>query len=162
MNNLNSISSFFYLELRLTNKILLLETGKKVIFASLVFPNKDHPTLSKFSKEADSLIQQYCSNKILVDVIDELNQTILDEGRSAYIFSGNIHVNKVLLEKGYAKLKVPLSPFYMKELVNAQNKAMELKRGIWSVINERPKSLGYYRIEALHKYGRLIRDYEFD
>lgn len=110
-----------------TVRMLLIDTPESV------HPNKPS---EKFGKEASDFTKKYLQGKKIT-----LEKGVVDKDRYgrtlAYVFVDGTNFNKLLIEKGYARVAYVQEPNtkYLDEFKKAEEKAKEKGLNIWSIPN---------------------------
>lgn len=102
-------------------------------------PESVHPTkpVEAFGKEASDFAKQYMKNG---------KKFVLEKGNPerdrydrllAYLWVDGVNFNKLMLEKGYARVAYVYEPNtkYLDEFEKAEQKAKKQKLGVWSISN---------------------------
>jgi len=131
----NNLEGPFFVERVIDGDTLQLESGTRIRFSGINTPEISQEQC--YAKEAKDFLSQIEGEMVYLEK-DELDKD--KYGRSLrYVYSGEINLNFLLVEKGYAKAydKFSSSTKYFDKIKQIEDKAKIEQRGLWACNTEK-------------------------
>lgn len=112
-----------------------IEGGRRVRYIGINTPETVHPSkpVECYGKEASNKNKELVEGKI-VELEKDISETDKDGRLLRYVWIGNLFVNEYLVREGYAQVSTyPPDVKYQDKFLEAQRKAKQGNKGLWSV-----------------------------